>query len=56
MPGNDNKGSFHGSELWLVFGKCKHYWRKMSEKKLYRAPINENTFYEYSERKRKSGT
>ena len=32
MPGNDNKGSFHSSELWLVFGMCKHCWRKMGEK------------------------
>ncbi|KAK8841934.1 hypothetical protein M9Y10_026888 [Tritrichomonas musculus] len=32
MPGDDKKGSFHSSELWLVFGMCSHCWRKMGEK------------------------
>lgn len=32
MPGNDRKGAFHSSDLWMVFGMCKHCWRKMGEK------------------------
>lgn len=32
MPGEDNPGSFHSTEHWLVFGSYHKCWRPIDEK------------------------
>ena len=31
MPGDDDAGAFHSSELWYVFGTLDRCWRPMTE-------------------------